>query len=227
MIRRTLAALVAAVSLVLGVAVAPAHAAVPPAITLGHWSYFQWNGQYVAGRAFYIYDRSGDSTIHAALQQVINDLQYDLNARNAWGIVPAVYYVQDDANVGACGDFGSLAGYSFITLCSGGLGGGTSYTTSDIGGGHYAGNGGNLHPSIHIEREYPDYNTTYSMIAHELLHAYGMRHTDNCADLMGGSEFTPSCRLTVGVLKHPSPADFDAMTNFYGGYGVFAHPWYS
>ena len=222
------AAFLIALSLLLVATPATPALAAPPAVNLGgHWSYFKWGPGWTAGvRMFYVYDRSGNATVAAALQHVINDLKYDLNARNAWGIVPAPVYVEGSANTGQCdssstspgGGFSGLGGYSFITICSGTLYNGTSIAWTS--GGHYA---ENYHPSIHLDRQYADYNTTYSALAHELLHTMGVGHTDNCNDLMGGAEF--GCRLTVGALKKPSGADYDALTNFYGGYGAWRHPW--
>ncbi len=222
--RRVLVGLVAALALTFGVA-SPAQAS--PTVAYGHWSYYKWGPVAQPIRAFYVFDRTRDNTVHQALQSVINDLKYDLEARGAWGVVPAPVYIQDDANFGQCDStpfssgngFQNFPGYSFSTVCAGGRGGGTSITwTSGL---HY---GENYHPSIHVQREYADYNTTYTHLVHELLHAMGLGHTSNCADLMGGAEF--GCRITPGVLKKPSPQDYDGLTNFYGGYGAFAHPWW-
>ncbi len=223
--KKLLVALAVTLSLLFGVA-SPAHAA--PNVTGGHWSYFKWGAQAQPVRAFYVLDRTGNATLHAAIQNFIADFQYDLIARQAYGIVPAPVYLQQDPDVGNCdstpfstgGGFQQYGGYSFITICAGGRGAGTSVTWTP--GGHY---GENYHPSIHIQREYPDYNTTYTHVAHEMLHAIGLGHTSNCADLMGGAEY--GCKITPGVLKKPSPQDYDGLTSFYGGYGAFAHPWYA
>lgn len=228
--RRTLAAI--GIALALFMAPMPAaHAVVLPDITNGHWSYFKWPGYPVqAIRMFYVLDRTGaaDTTAHDAMQAAINDFYYDLDARSARGIVPAPVYLRDDANAGQCdstpqsgtGGFTGFVGYSFITVCAGGPAAGTSITWTSAP--HHA---ENYHPSIWLSRTYTDFNSTYSLFMHELLHAEGMRHTDDCTDLMGGGEY--GCALTVGVLKKPSGLDYDGLVRFYGGYGVWGHPWNS
>ncbi len=217
---RKLWAALAAVALVMVGFASPAHAD----YSIGsHWSYFKWAGSYQPVRAFYLFDRSGDSTVHAAMQQVLSDLAYDLNARNAWGIVPAPTYIQDDADFGQCDStpfsagngFQSFVGYSFITLCAGGQGGGTSITWS--AGVH---NAENYHPSIHVQREYSDYNSTYTHLYHELFHALGVSGHSVAPSLMRPT-------LPPYTILKPTGADYDLLTNFYGGYGVFNHPWNS
>ncbi len=206
--KKLLVALAAVLALTFGV-VQPAQAD----YSIGaHWSNGKWGpGLSWNYRWFYVLDRSGDSTVGAALQAVINDLQYDLTARGAWGYVPAPVYLDHNAYAGQCDStafsagngFPTLGGYSFMTVCSGGQGGGTSVTWK--AGGHLA---ENYHPSIHVQREYPDYNTTYTHLAHEMFHALGV----------DGHSVSPSLMrptLPPYTIIHPTGADYDLLTNFY------------
>ncbi len=216
--KKLLVALAAALTLTFGLPT-PASAA----MTIGtHWSNHEWAAAYapnsVAVRAFFVLDRSGDATIHAALAQVLADLQYDLQARGAWGLVPAPVVIQEDQFVGQCDStpwsagngYQAFVGYSFATLCSGGQGGGTSVTWK--AGAHAA---ENYHPSMHIQREYSDYNTTYTHIYHELFHVLGI-------DGHGVSPSLMRPTLPAGQLIKPTGADYDVLTNFYVPHPMFS-----
>src|SRR5215207_3078069 len=90
---RLLAVTLGALTLLTGTATVPAQA---DHILSSHWSYFKWPGYTPTGvRAFYVFDRSGDATVGAAIRQSLADLEFDLRARNAWGIVPAPSYIND------------------------------------------------------------------------------------------------------------------------------------
>jgi hypothetical protein len=228
-VARLIAGLLTVMTLVVGPGVTPAHAA--PSVELGHWTNFRWGPGTESlwpVRAFYVLDRSADATVGAALRQVIEDLRSDLTGRGAWGMVPAPLYLENNVYAGQCdstpwsggGGFQSMRGYSFITVCAGGRGNGTSVTWTS---GQHAADPN--HPSIHVQREYPDFNTTYTALAHELLHALGVGHTSDCNDLMGGAEY--GCGQRAGVLKRPSAAGYDAVTSFYGGYGAWGHAWHA
>lgn len=180
-----------------------------------HWDNLIWNGTAYGYRSAFVIDRSNDSTVTAAIHEAIDHFNSVSLANNQWGIVPILQYLDQNAYAYAgCDGMTSVSGFNFMSVCSGGPASGASITYTSAG---HAGETGSFHPHIHIQREYPDYNTTFSHVYHEILHGIGIGHSSNCADLMGGAEF--GCKLKVGVKRFPTPADINPMTLYY-----FLHP---
>ena len=102
-------------------------------------------------------------------------------------------------------------GYSFATVCSGNGGSYGSSVTWFGGAGSRAEMG--YHPWTLIQRDYPDYNTTFSNVAHEILHQMGVGHSSDCRNLMGGGEF--GCRFQVGVKRYLTEHDWTALADSY------------
>ena len=188
----------------------------------GHWSNHEWPGVYapnsVPVRAFYIFDRSGNGTVSAALQQVLGDLKYDLDARGWWGYVPAPVYVDDNVNAGQCTWYPEFNQYHFITLCSDGRSGGITWSAGDHDAepwhSHiWVGTNGGTYPYAAI------YNITY----HELLHAMGLRngpcgqgqHSCDPANLMYPV-------VPTNTIKRPTGHDYDALGAFYLNHWIYS-----
>ena len=174
-------------------------------------TYKWWNTQYWGYRAVWILDRSGDPTVGAALREFIVTFNNDSARRGLYGIVPVLAYADQRPWAGQCGPFTEFAGYSFATVCSGNGGNYGSSVTWFGGSGTRAEMG--YHSWALIQRDYADYNTTFSNVAHELLHMLGVGHSRDCNNLMGGGEF--GCRFTVGAKRYLTEHDWSALADYY------------
>lgn len=177
-----------------------------------HYGTYKWGGlQQVPYRALWVVDRSSDPTVGAALREFIHAFNADSYRRGHFGVVPILAYLEQSAYARACGPFTSLVGYSFSTVCTGNGGRFGSSVTWFGGPGTRAEMG--YHSWTLIQRDYPDYNTTFSNVAHELLHQLGVGHSHDCNTLMGGGEF--GCRFRVGVKRYLTEHDWAALADYY------------
>ncbi|HEX2191824.1 MAG TPA: hypothetical protein VHH09_01395 [Acidimicrobiales bacterium] len=205
-----LVAVAAIVAGAIGSTSAPAHA--DHGVVGAHWGTYKWWGQQqVAARGFWVLDRSGDPTVGAALREFINTYNADAHRRGVAGYVPVMAYLDQSYHRGACDGFTAYAGFSFSTVCSGNGGNYGSSITWFGGAGSRAELG--YHPWSLIQRDYPDYNTTFSNVAHEILHQLGIGHSYDCNNLMGGGEH--GCRLQVGVKRYLTEHDWAALIDHY------------
>lgn len=215
MLRRFLAAMLASFALFTLVSASPAQA--DHNITLGHWDAYQWQGVFGSNlRYVYVFDRSNDATVKAALQEFTQAFNADAQRRGQ-GFDPILMYYDDTANAGACLNnvWSGFSGYSFMTVCA--RAGNTSTTWT--AGGHF----NNHQPNVWIQRQYGDYNTTFSHVTHELLHAMGMGHSYSCntADTVMGGYLEAGCSLPVGQKLFVREHDWLAMFNFYAYHPVY------
>jgi hypothetical protein len=207
---RRLVAAVAVVVTAIGPTAAPAHSdhSTPGA----HYGTYKWAGvQQAPYRALWVLDRSGDPTVGAALREFITAYNSDASRRGLYGIVPVMAYLDQRAYRGGCDGYTAYAGYSFSTVCTGNGGNHGSSVTWFGGAGSRAEMG--YHSWSLIQRDYPDYNTTFSNVAHELLHQLGIGHSHDCHNLMGGGEF--GCRFQVGVKRYLTEHDWAALADYY------------
>ena len=207
-LRRLVAATAVAVAAI-GATAAPAQA--DHGVVGAHYGTYKWgNVQYWNYRAVWVLDRSADPVVGAALREFIAAFNADSARRGLYGIVPVLTYADHRPWAGACGPYREYVGYSFMTVCSGNGGRfGTSVTW--FGGGGRAEMG--YHAWSLIQRDYPDYNTTFSNVAHEVLHQLGIGHSRDCNNVMGGGEF--GCRLRVGVKRYLTEHDWASLADSY------------
>ncbi|HWC09789.1 MAG TPA: hypothetical protein VG455_01060 [Acidimicrobiales bacterium] len=207
---RRLVAVTAVVVTMASTAISPAQA--DHRVVGAHYGTYKWAGvQQVPYRALWVIDRSADPTVGAALREFIQAFNGDSYRRGQYGIVPILAYLSQSAHAGACGPYTTFAGYSFSTVCSGNGGTFGSSVTWFGGGGNRAEIG--YHSWTLVQRDYPDYNTTFSNVAHELLHQLGVGHSSDCGNLMGGGEF--GCRFQVGAKRYLTEHDWVALTDHY------------
>jgi len=180
---RTLRLLVAGALAVLSfsvVAPSPAHAAAE--YENAHWSKYQWYGKTVSDqRYFWLFDRTGNATMHQAIQQWVQSWN---NQRNAiMPSAPAVYYSQDDANVGKCGNY-NWYGYSYMTFCQGdpGTTGVANLMWSSSGGGNHM-----LNPFVVVRPAGLNYGQLFTATAHEMGHVLGLGHRPEKGVLMNAA----------------------------------------
>ena len=194
----------------IGSTAVPAHA--DHGLVGAHWGRYKWGGtQLDPARAFWVLDRSGAPTVGAALREFIQRYNGDAYRRGLWGVVPVMGYLDQGAHRGACDGYTAYRGYSFSTVCSGNGGSHASSVTWFGARGTQAELA--YHPWSLIQRDYPDYNTTFSNVAHEILHQMGVGHSRDCNNLMGGGEF--GCRLRVGVKRYLTEHDWAALADNY------------
>jgi hypothetical protein len=208
-LRRLVAAVAVSVTALVPTAV-PAHA--DHTVVGAHWGTYKWWGvQQAPVRAFWVLDRSGDPTVGAALREFITVYNNDAARRGLWGLVPVMGYVEESHYRGSCGGYTMFPGFSFSTVCSGNGGNYGSSVTWFGGAGSRSEMG--YHPWTLIQRDYPDYATTFSNVAHEILHQMGLGHSADCNNLMGGGEF--GCRFTVGTKRYLTEHDWAALADSY------------
>lgn len=204
--RKLTAALAVAVMLAwLG---APAQA--DHSVSLGHVNAYWWAGNVQNGdcQAMWVFERSGDPTVRAATQEFVNAYNADTINRGLQCIVPYLSFYPDDASIGACFDGAwGFPGASFMTVCARGgpdSAAGVSVAYANCGGCHYS----HLQPNVLIQRGYPDYRTTYTHVAHEIMHAVGLAHSGDPNSLM-------YWRSPVGVAKQLNEHDWTALIQTY------------
>ncbi|HYX45037.1 MAG TPA: hypothetical protein VE760_08350 [Acidimicrobiales bacterium] len=135
----------------------PATAATPP--SKAHWGWYSWGSEQVPARAFWLIDRTGNETMH----QAIEGWAYVWNDGRA-RYLPALPYVavyRDDANVGACFHTG-LPQYSLALACAGSPTGNLVDTSVQIDWNvppHIVSPFMRLHPGL-------DLNTMFTMVCH-------------------------------------------------------------
>ncbi len=207
--KKLLVACAAVLSLVFG-SLAPAQA--NHALNGSHWGQYQWGGGVKYGyRAFFIFDHSNNATVTAALTEFVTAFNNDSNRRGLYGQVPIMLLWSRPEYAGQCGDVSGLGGYSFTTVCAGrpasvcGLSPPVGASITCTGGGH---SGEPFHPYTWIQRDYPDYNTTFSHVGHELLHQIGIGHSSD-----PGSLVYPT--ISLGVKKYLNEHDWSAVAALY------------
>ena len=168
-----------------------------------HWGRYRWaNALASPERMFWIFDRTGNPTMHKAIQQWVQSWngQRNLNVK----LAPAVLYLQDDANVGQCGNFG-MAGYSFITFCAGDPGT-TGITGLQWSGAHI------MTPYVIVRPGILNYGQLFTAITHEMGHVLGLGHRPEVGVTMNAnSNFD-------GQIHWYDQHDLDGLNALYGGH---------
>lgn len=92
----------------------PAPAATPA--SRAHWGWYTWGPDQVPVRAFWLLDRTGNDTMHQAIDAWA--FYWNDNRARYMPSLPYVAVARDDANVGACFHTG-LPQYSLAMACAG------------------------------------------------------------------------------------------------------------
>jgi hypothetical protein len=123
--------LVVAALFMLATSVVPARAVwYEPFGTPGMFDRFTYAGAVYNTKSFYLFDRTGVSAQHAALQEYVQSWNAEINNRGWVGVVPVIAYVQDDANYGVCSSGSDSSGplpmrqvagaeYTYVLACAG------------------------------------------------------------------------------------------------------------
>lgn len=201
-------------------------------IGFSHWSNHEWLSLHapnsVNGRGFFILDRTGNSTMSTAIQDVIRDWKFDLDARG-WrsSIVPNVEYIAEPQYAGACGHYPEFGGYHFVTVCQQPGPGAVTYSA----GLH---NGDSSHPYILIGNQWGTYTAAYNLFFHELFHAAGIGFgpctTNSSGQTIQANPGDHSCdpanllytHVPVNVIKRPTGHDWDALHAGYVNHPMFS-----
>ena len=167
-----------------------------------HWGPYSWFGgaETAPVRAFWLFDRTGDTAMHAAIRYVAD--AWDA-ARDAHPELPYIAVYQDDANVGQC-LVNHVPGFSFATACT---------IPKNIEGvkalaarnpdpeGHMIGGAMAVSDGLTDEE-------TVSAVCHTMGHLLGLENSDDTSSCMSHA-FEP------GVLKWYTQADADAVLALY------------
>lgn len=168
----------------------------------GHWGYYSWNGSaQMAGRSFYLYDRSTDPTVTAATQEFVTAYNNDINRRGLYGNLPAIAYVRDTTYPNVCGAL-NWRGYSFMTLCS--------YEPGHMGIAYIGSEGThneNFQPYVVI-RPGMSYDNAFTTVCAEIGHTLGLGHQPNNSG---------SCEVAAspGGKRYFNEHDFQELINIY------------
>lgn len=168
---RLLAVLLGALSLLLSTGVQPASASHDARYS--HWGAYSWNGvKQIDGRSFYLYDRSSDPTVTAAVQEFVQAYNNDITRRGKYGIYPAIAYVRDTTSINVCGNV-NWTGWSFMTLCS--IEPGHMGVASVMPDGFH---NENYQPYV-LVRPGMSYDNAFTTVCAEVGHTFGLGHQPN------------------------------------------------
>ena len=199
--RRTVVATVLAGAVLVGGAM-PASALTPA--SKAHWGWYTWGSEQVPVRAFWLLDRTGNDTMHQAIEtwaSVWNDLR-----GRYMPSLPYVAVYRDDANVGACYHTG-LPQYSLALACAGTSSGKaveTSVQTFPTVPPHIVSPFMRLHPAL-------DFNTMFTVVCHGMGIMMGL----------GASDGPTSCMRTtfaVGELRWYDGGDAATAVELYNSH---------
>lgn len=135
----------------------PATAVTPP--SKAHWGWYSWGTEQAPVRAFWLFDRTGNDTMH----QAIETWAYFWNDARARFLpsLPFVAVYRDDANVGSCFHT-ALPQYSLALACAGSATGNaveTSVQTFPTVPPHIVSPFMRLNPAL-------DFNTMFTVVCH-------------------------------------------------------------
>lgn len=171
----------------------------PPA---PHWGTYSWSGgsETAPVRAFWLFDRTGDTAMHAAIHYVADAWNA---ARDSHPGLPYVAVYQDDAHVGQC-LVNQTPGYSFATACAmpKNIEGVKALTARNPdSAGHMI--GGAMAVSDGLTGE-----ETVTAVCHTIGHLMGLENSDDTTSCM-------SHAFEAGVLKWYTQADADSVLALY------------
>ena len=200
-VRHTVVATLLAGAVLVGGAL-PAQAVTPS--SHAHWGWYTWGSDQVAVRAFWLLDRTGNETMH----QAINAWAYYWNHNRA-RYMPSLPYVavaRDDANVGACYHTG-LPQYSLAMACAvtpNGKAVETSVQTVPTVPPHMVSPFMRLHPAL-------DLNTMFTAVCHGMGIMLGLGESDGASSCMHTT-------FVVGQALWYDGGDAATAVQLYGGH---------